>query len=518
MHPLVQRISVLVATTAVLAYKVNSVVKEPYLDEFFHIPQAQHYCSGNFHIWDPKITTPFGLYALSYIYIRLLTPLTYILSLLSPTSTPTDALCTPALLRSLNAVGVAVILPLLIYRISRIGYGRGRQEAADTAASVAGFPLVWFFAGLFYTDVWGLVFLVAGWERVVVGKGGRWEGWLGAGLSGVAVLFRQTNVLWTAFLGVVWVVGREEKDKGEKEVDLQRIIGRAWEEGTVYDPALSETTVVGDILTLPLAALHSPLTTLLAFLPFLTVLLLFLAFVITNGSIVLGDKSAHTAVIHLPQLLYFTLFTTFISWPLFLRPTLPIEFLDANFPVLTTLPKNLTVQRVARTVGSVLVIIGMGVVVHKNTVLHPYLLADNRHYPFYIFQRTVLRYWFAKYLAVPLYFAGGWMVWEKLCSVKIDTGDSAGNKKGVSTLWALAYAVAFSASVVGAGLVEFRYFVPGWVVWRVAVGGSGSGEGAWRTRVEWLWFGIVNWVTVWLFLRRGFEWVSEPGKVQRFMW
>lgn len=30
-------------------------------DEIFHIPQAQAYCSGDFHIWDPKLTTPPGL-------------------------------------------------------------------------------------------------------------------------------------------------------------------------------------------------------------------------------------------------------------------------------------------------------------------------------------------------------------------------------------------------------------------------------------------------------------------------
>jgi alpha-1,2-glucosyltransferase len=30
-------------------------------DEVFHVRQAQVYCSGDFHTWDPKITTPPGL-------------------------------------------------------------------------------------------------------------------------------------------------------------------------------------------------------------------------------------------------------------------------------------------------------------------------------------------------------------------------------------------------------------------------------------------------------------------------
>jgi hypothetical protein len=31
-------------------------------DEFFHVRQAQVYCSGDFKTWDDKITTPPGLY------------------------------------------------------------------------------------------------------------------------------------------------------------------------------------------------------------------------------------------------------------------------------------------------------------------------------------------------------------------------------------------------------------------------------------------------------------------------
>lgn len=40
---------------------VNNWVPEPYLDEIFHIPQAQKYCQGRWLEWDDKITTPPGL-------------------------------------------------------------------------------------------------------------------------------------------------------------------------------------------------------------------------------------------------------------------------------------------------------------------------------------------------------------------------------------------------------------------------------------------------------------------------
>lgn len=40
---------------------VHVWVPNPYLDEIFHIPQAQKYCQGRWLEWDDKITTPPGL-------------------------------------------------------------------------------------------------------------------------------------------------------------------------------------------------------------------------------------------------------------------------------------------------------------------------------------------------------------------------------------------------------------------------------------------------------------------------
>lgn len=37
------------------------------------------------------------------------------------------------------------------------------------------------------------------------------------------------------------------------------------------------------------------------------------------------------------------------------------------------------------------------------SVAHPYLLADNRHYPFYIWRKVITAHWSMKYLLVPLY-------------------------------------------------------------------------------------------------------------------
>ncbi len=51
---------------------VNDNVSQPYMDEIFHIPQARHYCSGNYSVWNDKITTLPGLYFLSSSVVRLI--------------------------------------------------------------------------------------------------------------------------------------------------------------------------------------------------------------------------------------------------------------------------------------------------------------------------------------------------------------------------------------------------------------------------------------------------------------
>lgn len=59
----VSNIFVLIAL--LIAGKVNTIVANPYMDEIFHIPQAQRMVCNFSMEWDSKITTPPGLYFLS---------------------------------------------------------------------------------------------------------------------------------------------------------------------------------------------------------------------------------------------------------------------------------------------------------------------------------------------------------------------------------------------------------------------------------------------------------------------
>ena len=255
---------------------------------------------------------------------------------------------------------------------------------------------------------------------------------------------------------------------------------------------------------------------------------------------------------------------------------------------------------IPRLLTAFMVIPAMMAAVHYNTIVHPFTLADNRHYVFYAF-RVLLRYHPAvKYAAALAYFLCAWAVISafgfstvapppKLTQVqppaapkktskkdqnkdtpkaskksKKEVKFSANTKPGQTqppvspeafakiqehiimrqklqpgvphVSLVLVWLVATSLSLVTAPLVEPRYFIIPWVMWRLhipqptpAIDRQHRPENpreVFRADVaknfplflETLWFLVINAATGYVFLYKGFEWPQEPGKIQRFMW
>jgi len=154
-------------------------------DEFFHIRQAKVYCAGNFTQWDPKITTPPGLYILSYLlYLA-------------------GQGCDIPTLRQTNASGIFFTwVPLfLLLKQQYKQQPDSRAHAAHTALNICLFPPLFFFSALYYTDVvstevvlWSLYL-----RQNKTLKGMPLRRGMVLVLAGVAALcFRQTNVFWVA--------------------------------------------------------------------------------------------------------------------------------------------------------------------------------------------------------------------------------------------------------------------------------------------------------------------------------
>ncbi|KAK0851609.1 glucosyltransferase [Friedmanniomyces endolithicus] len=578
-------------------FAVDRTVTEPYLDEVFHVRQAQHYCQGHFDVWDPKITTPPGLYLLSYVFSRLESFQEYI-GLSHLRLVPLD--CSITGLRALNAVGL--ILLLLVVRLSYLQRASPETSAHHSlfdhsALNIALFPPLFFFSALYYTDVWSALSVLASYCFLTTAyrdKYGHWKRGIGLlALGLVSLMFRQTNIFWvTAFpAGLVLV---KELDRGHEAIrnsmhrrtqgfgdSLYSIAKTSWKMAVIYDPPVRDAQVNGTNSSLQVhhwahpnqspdylltiisitACLLSIATQpkrlaslLLALAPFLLLAASFLAFILWNGSVVLGDKANHTATLHLPQMLYLWPFITFFSWPLLLpyllfNPVILLTWLPLFSALECAQRFKRTPTLLPRLLLILLALTLTCVIIHLNTLVHPFTLADNRHYIFYIFRR-LLRPWYLRYAASTLYLLCAWACIQTLGTEPTDTQLFAptpsnlerrlpvpNGQHSARISFTLVLLATSALQLVTAPLVEPRYFILPWVFWRLHVplripvwragrrdrGGEWSWERWWaeydhRLWIETAWLVAINVGTGYVFLFWGFAWPQEPGKVQRFMW
>lgn len=370
-----------VGLVAVACYAVSQAVPQPYMDEIFHIPQTQRYFLGNFKAWDPKITTPPGLYYVGYLAAQAV----------QNASVP--------VLRSVNAIG----LFLGAQAVSSI------LDRSDLFYLLMTFPLLAFYAPLYYTDIWASMMALIGISFTLRGRH------FASSLTLLfSLLFRQTNVIWAMFAGALAVAHVRAPKLPRQRDDL---LAQLWEcVNSLQQPS--------------------------RYVPYLFVGAAFAGFVTVNGGITLGDADNHSVSFNLPQILYFALFLALFSVPLMLTSPWPRQYLRR----LASLPGMLFC--VAE--GSLL-----GLVIEQFTVVHPFVLADNRHYIFYLWRRILHpphhhRY---QYAIVPVYQAA--LAWVRY------------------TLAARIEHIVFWASVVlvlvPSPLLEPRYYAMPYLVWRIVL-------------------------------------------------
>lgn len=239
-------------------------------------------------------------------------------------------------------------------------------------------------------------------------------------------------------------------------------------------------------------------------------------------------------------MLYIWPYITFFSLPLLIGPILRpiVPFLptklqsmckeDLNAHGISVLPTPL--------VSGVLLMSSL-TAVHFNTIIHPYTLADNRHYVFYVF-RILRRHPAMKYLAVPAYCVCLWLAIQALES-PARTKDGAKSKRnnraisnGADHRPQISFFVIWTAttalSVITAPLVEPRYLIVPWIIWRLHVPFTSASLSRYpsnnnmvydkRLILESVWLLAINAAVTYTFLFRTFSWPSEPDNKQRFIW
>ncbi|XP_043695140.1 dol-P-Glc:Glc(2)Man(9)GlcNAc(2)-PP-Dol alpha-1,2-glucosyltransferase [Telopea speciosissima] len=490
---------------------VNRFVPEPYMDEIFHIPQAQQYCKGNFKSWDPMITTPPGLYYLSLAHVASLFPGMWCVQAASSVSD----MCSTAVLRSMNGI-LAVICSILVYDIlTHLRPGLDKRKATLYTVVIALYPVHWFFTFLYYTDVASVAAVLAMYLACL-----KKHYLISSMLGALAVFIRQTNVIWMLFVActgaINFLLAPNRKDiqlndaglsirKSIQLTDNRSVPGylnlRKRKSSGAMNVASHSMSVMNtsslthssglfdEFSTIFFRLWHLKWEILLQFGPFLLVLLAFVTFVLWNGSIVLGAKEAHSISPHFAQIMYFSLVTALAMAPL--------HFTLGRAKVLC---RTLWRMRPMSFIKGLVVLLAGFLAVHFFSIAHPYLLADNRHYTFYVWRKVMRAHWSMKYILVPFYAYS----WLSICS---NLG------KVQKNIWILVFFCASAAVLIPAPLIEFRYFtIP---FFFLILHSQIKDDKSWF--LMGILYIVVNTFTMLMFLFRPFHWDHEPG-IQRFIW
>ncbi|GAA5841062.1 hypothetical protein JCM3766R1_006654 [Sporobolomyces carnicolor] len=498
-----------------VAWKINQEVHEPYMDEIFHVPQAQAYCRGEWTYWDGAITTPPGLYLLPAALAFLQRAVSRLPSRFDICSLDSLRFFNLAILAALPHLYTSLLLairrstlsPPVEKKLRPTAPHEGRDSARWEGIVIALVPAVGWWGWLYYTDLGSVATVLLSMNLSFERR------WLASSLlSVISLLFRQTNVIWIAFIAGVAVV---------RELRTVESTRKKKRKSQLYDPLLRDARFLDLILTpysilyLSLHHLSTLVPILLAYLP---VFAGFLMFVKVNGGIVLGDKSNHVATIHVPQLYYFVAFSAAFLAPHLLE-TAKIE---------KTLSSLFGTKR--RIVSSLNVLVIMCWTIRHFTIAHPFLLADNRHFAFYLWRRILNVHPFARYILTPAYLFAGRLIYESLTEAKT---------MRLSSL--LLFAVSTVLVLVPTPLIEPRYYLTPFLILRLYcsplfdASASRKKTSKYRARLvlEAVLYSIVQATCVWLFLAKSFDWdfevgrdgkgldgrdERELGKRQRFMW
>ncbi|CAH0562281.1 unnamed protein product [Brassicogethes aeneus] len=418
------------------------------VDEEFHLAIGQAYCKYEYDKWDPKITTLPGLYLLS----------SFILGPLKK--------CSIYYLRSIN-IGASVLNFYLFYFLLKKYNNEPAWKNIFSAINIALLPPLYFFTHIYYTDVLSVTFIL-----LMLLFHEKKNNYVASIFGFCSVIMRQTNIIW-----VIMIMGRlvlnEIYECSIKNENIS-LINFTKNFTSIKDTCMG---IVGNFFK------KSTLKFWLGLFSYISILISFVVFVVLNGSIVVGDKSAHKATIHAPQLFYFALFSGFFGWPIFATEIF-------NFIKFA--------QKYLSTIITTLVLCVL--IVHHNTLVHPYMLADNRHYIFYIWHRFYAKYESFRYLIVIVYIFAIYVVMKKLWY-----------KNDVT--YAFPYTFCVIVVLIMQKLIEFRYFLVPYILFRLKLKNVTQES----ITLEFLSHVLVNILTFYTFFSKELTW-SNYDYPQRIMW
>ncbi|CAB4256105.1 dolichyl-P-Glc:Glc(2)Man(9)GlcNAc(2)-PP-dolichol alpha-1,2- glucosyltransferase [Maudiozyma barnettii] len=467
------------------AYVTRKVVPYQFIDERFHIEQTITYIKGNWFQWDPKITTPPGLYILGWINYHIVRPICKSMSTLT-------------ILRLVNLIGGTIILPFVVLRplflFNAIGFW---------PVSMMCFPLMATYYYLYYTDVWSTIFIMESLTLALTMPWGLSRSiWLSGVMAGLSCVFRQTNIIWNGFILIV-------------VIERRAIISKQFTTHSLNNYLKVFITAIEDFNELVL--------------PFFINFVGFVVYLIWNRSITLGDKSNHSAGLHLVQVFYCFMFILFFSVPI---------WFSRNFV------KSYKIRCQTRPVRTIFELLLIMLIIRYFTKIHPFLLADNRHYTFYLFKRLInSKYRLIKYIFFSVVYHFSTFSYMELMRpnemsfhpiMPLPIKDSILLPIQLTHISWTVLILCTIVTIVPSPLFEPRYYILPYIFWRIfitcnaepifkklvpagpdeiPVTISSTGRLLW----ELLWFMLINVATLLVFILHPFIWTDESF-LQRIIW
>mmetsp|Transcript_9427 Transcript_9427/g.40842 ORF Transcript_9427/g.40842 Transcript_9427/m.40842 type:complete len:468 (-) Transcript_9427:1899-3302(-) len=385
---------------------INLRQPEPYMDELFHVPQAQAFCSWNWS-YNENITTPPGAYL----------PVAMIGFAIKQINLEAgEWVCSTAGLRLWNMFLWIMLVELLIVRT--------KSEA--TAIALALHPVLLFYSTLFYTDLTSLLLCLAAWELSRAEKRG-----YSALVGAAATLTRQSSALWHFFIAAeaaCFIAYNNPTVRSEFSFDCKSLLGVLQRQRRSIVMKLWPHIVAG--VGYPIAAL-------------------------VNGGIMIGDQDRHEMVLHFPMVVYFAVY-----WVAFTTPLLGFLNRYRRWP------------RVPAVIPSLMSFLFLALLsamwLYCCFYVHPFVLADNRHFVFYVYRKILLRSSWSKYALVPFMALGSSCL---LGDLQIDTfrivqdlfpvvgAEDVPTVRRRRTAVRMFFILTLILVLVPSGLVEPRYFI-----------------------------------------------------------
>jgi len=219
--------------------------------------------------------------------------------------------------------------------------------------------------------------------------------------------------------------------------------------------------------------------------PYCVVFLAFMVFLLINGGIVVGARHDHEIALHFPQLFYFATFTVWFA-------SVHVMSIKNVIAFILFIKRHLLL--------SIFVLLMCFCAIWRFTYVHRYVLADNRHYTFYVWSWLFVRRPLLRYAFAPLYFLAGYLLLQRLALRQ-------------HFLWCIGYVMSVTALLVPTTLLEFRYYIVPYIIFRLSISVASLRQLVAEVSV----YAVINALTIYTFLYRPFHWTSEVS-LQRFMW